>query len=278
MYQRRSCIAGLTLIEMSISLVISFIVLIVLSSVYVASTKNFSFIAGLYSIEGNARYTLQFLENEISHAGYLGCVKMRPDFPLINHTAYDIGGRENISATFNTLTIKHAFFPADTLFQTMQDSTTLYVNSYQHYKVGDVVVVSDCQSAEIYQIKTSTPLNSHQTKIIASTNLNKQFSQAAHISHFEKNTYFIQPTVRQNTLGEKISALYQRNLKQRQNEMVEGVESLFISYDVMPGLENITPGDNTDWSSVTGIRIRLLLSSTNTSSIQKIWFGYAALI
>jgi hypothetical protein len=113
----------------------------------------------------------------------------------------------------------------------MRSDSILYSNTAEKFAAGDVLIISDCQTAEILQAKEVFNLQTEQ-KIIAEQPLKKRYEKNAEISKLAINTYFIGDTGRLSESGKPILALYSRDLLQHKQELVEGVSQLLPSLDI----------------------------------------------
>lgn len=278
MYNRRSHYVGITLIELMISLTISFLILTLLTTLYITSQQNLSLQIAINTIQENAQAALNLMRNDIHNAGLIGCARLTSDFPLINHTNIIFNTNNRISGTNHSITIRHAGLMSNNLIQAMNDDISLYISN-NHYKMGDVVILSDCQSAEIFQITKIESTNNHSAKIIFSTPLARRFDQTAELRLLEINTYAIHPTSRTNTVGKLISALYLQNIKNRNNELIEGIDALEMKYTIIHAgaIMTVNADQISDWSALIGVHIALTVSAANFLPLKKIWYGYAVL-
>jgi type IV pilus assembly protein PilW len=84
--------AGLSLIEVMVALAISAILLFGLSQIFVGSKNVYRLQEGMSRAQENARFALQYLENNVRMAGYMGCgndvdLTVKPGSPpaFLNH-------------------------------------------------------------------------------------------------------------------------------------------------------------------------------------------------
>ena len=65
--------AGLSLIEIMVALAIAAILLFGLSQIFIGSKNVYRLQEGMSRVQENARFVLQYLENNVRMAGYMGC-------------------------------------------------------------------------------------------------------------------------------------------------------------------------------------------------------------
>ncbi len=93
----RSRQAGLSLIELMISLVIGLILMLGITQVFIASHSASRLSEGVARAQENGRFALDFLERDIRMAGHMGCVNDQAHF--IKETGLP---RNNMLAATNT--------------------------------------------------------------------------------------------------------------------------------------------------------------------------------
>jgi type IV pilus assembly protein PilW len=135
---------------------------------------------------------------------------------------------------------------------------------------NDLVLVSDCISAEVFEITDADTNDAgelvleHDDTKNQSDALSKLFNGNAQVRHFSANTYYVGDTGREDASGDPISALYRVSHSGERVELVGGVETLQILYgEKLPG-GRIRYSDVTDhsidWSQVISVRFAMLVS------------------
>jgi type IV pilus assembly protein PilW len=305
-------IKGFSLVELMVALTIGLIILSSVSMLFVSSKKTYTTQDRLARLQENARFAMQFIIKDLRLAGYYGCIDdISAD--SVNNTlnnstsfAFDaqipLEGLNNATGTWypsgsTTLpsgiaagTDAIAIRMADTnspayLNQEMPNtSAVLKVSTYTdpvtntpYFNVGDIILVSDCTSADIMQVTqvnttdphlvhnsgTGTPGNSTQM-------LSKAYSPSGNgtrVMKFMTRQYFIATGASGNP------ALWRRDNTATPVELVDGIENLQVLYgkdtdgDRMPnvylkagaaGLQSAS-----DWSSVVSVRIGILARTVN---------------
>ena len=309
-YNRK--IRGLSLVELMVALTIGLIILAGVSTLFVSSRKTYTTQDRLARLQENARFAMQFLIKDLRLAGYYGCLdEISSDtvHSTINSTGftYDAGtpieGLNSVGGTVSTPT--GTWYPStstavpsgiklgtDAVTIRMQDVATavdlradmpqpsaeLKVTSLSNFTTNDILMISDCSSADLFQV-TSTNGSAltvqHQSGTGTPGNknppdgwLSKSYAPPAQVMRFLTRRYYI----RDNANG--IPSLYRDDNGGAATELVEGIESLKISYGKDTNGDNVPniylkPGDTgltsaADWSSVVSVRIGILARTVNT--------------
>jgi len=298
---------GMTLVELMVSVTIGLILLAGVSTLFVTSKKTHTVQDRQARLQENARFAMQFLVKDLRLTGDFGClseITTDTTHSTLNSTsfAYDvqtaIEGLENATGTWypsadTTLPTsikagtdavairKTDGSSAVSLREDMpQPSAELKVNSVSGLSENDIIMISDCSSADVTQI-TAVPNTSALTvqhnsgggtspgnKTGTAGNLSKAYAPPAKIMKFTTTRYYI----RDNTNG--IPSLWRDENLGTPMELVEGIESLQILYgkdtdgDKVPnvylkagatGLQSAT-----DWASVKSVRVGVVARTVNT--------------
>jgi prepilin-type N-terminal cleavage/methylation domain-containing protein len=229
---------GMTLIELLIAMLISLFILSMVTTIYVASEKNQQIQIALTTIQENARIAIESLRIDLHLAGNMGCGRLRADFPLKN---VDLTPANKIIATEHTITIRGASAEKADLLETMQAEDILYVSSEPRFKVGDVVMISNCDSAEVFSILHADLVNQTTQKIIADKLLSQRYPKASSLSKFINKIYFIEN-----------ACLYFKDGNKPSQELIHGIKAMDVT------------------SNINTVAIKLTLLAEN--GLQKEWF------
>jgi hypothetical protein len=278
MFKQKNFFAGIMLIEFIIAMMISVFLLGILGMIYLAAEKNNAAQSAYLTILDNGRIASELLTRHIHAAGHIGCARLTDDFPLTSYLNYTLSSRHKIIGTDNTLTVSGGSPESGYLLQSMLTATVIYVSTELHFMTGDIVMVSDCESAEIFEVKSIQKIHSGMQKIISTMPLHKQYGQYAEVNYFEKNMYFIADTKHTDASGATIHALFVRNHRRHITELVEGVDAISITYDVVQHdqLVMLKAQQVQDWAAVVGVKIELSLSAINAYPLHKKLNRYVA--
>lgn len=347
---------GFTLVELMVALALGLIITIGVVQIFSANRATYQLDEGLARAQENGRFALEFLTQDIRHAGYLGCnrdvvragpnkIEVKQPFNFLvgaqrytvtgirgfeyNSTATGIGNTYSAgpfpisnSLTGWSPTLATTLVPAPgaqpgsdviTIERMVLDSWTLvppYVDADNVYldpafankvNINDILLISDCQKAAIFQVTgitaggvishvagSGTPGNRCNQWISApfpSTNaagadcdfsLAENAKSSIQIGTFQTVSYFLaqgpgpcgtpgtcQPTLFRNITGPSGMTSVQA--------LVEGVENFQVLYGVddvfTDGIVDryVTANSVADFSLVVSVRIGLLVHGTNAT-------------
>ncbi len=279
MSQQRNFIRGITLLEILLSLFLSIGLFAILITIYLTTVKNAAIQAAYYSIQQNSQLALQILARDIHSAGYIGCGRLTEDFPVQTYLHYSLRPNNKIIGEDSAITVRSASTESAYLPLSMDSLQVLFVSLDAHFSRQDVVIVSDCESAEIFQIKSIESAGENQQKIITQMPLHKHYAQYAEVSKLEENHYVVADTKRVDSTGKIIKALFRRYASGHNLELVEGVQQLQFEYDVLRNNSIVRVHANavTDWATVVGVAMAVTVHAMSAYPLQKMEYGYAAL-
>lgn len=302
---------GFTLVELMVAVVIGLVILIAVSQIFATSRATYQTEEGLARVQENGRFAMEFISRDLRMAGYAGCRNVNQmlapsaDFSvtnLLNNSANFAtnftGGAHIVGYAYNDATSTWepplpAFFAAGEV-EPGTDVVAIRRGSADPKQVAppymvipssavqlapghglvnfDIVIVSDCTSADVFQITgpASATVNgtlNHNVGVgtpgNAGGNLSKTYGATAQVMRLETLVYYIgrrSPTAP--------PALMRRALAQgtmgAQQEFVPDVESLKVLYGEDLNADQSAdvyraPAAVTDWSRVASVRLGLLL-------------------
>ena len=301
---------GFTLVETMIAMTIGLILLAAVAQVFATSRATYRFTDGLSRVQENGRFGMHFLTWDARMAGYMACLRnstaltnhlnnptdYATDFVLgqfINGHAYSGSGTGiidwNPALPANYFTNGEVVPNSDVLIirrgsdathkvqppHMPTPSAALHLDLGNGLFVNDIVIVSDCKSADMFQITgptdpdTTGTLNHNIGAVSqgpgnATQNLSKTYADDAEILKLETHVYYIG---RQNNDPNNPPALFRKRLRQGvlvSEELVAGVESMQVSYGEdtnNDGAVDIYSKADTviDWPSVAAFRVGLLV-------------------
>lgn len=280
--------AGLIIVELLLAILLGLLIVSFLWEIFTAVKHGQHLQIALHNIQTHAKQAIDILAADIHQAGYLGCARLTREFPLVSFAPYQLlattklQGYDGIS---DAVTIRHASYPAAILMRDMQQKkadfhsfanySILYASNIVRFAEGSILLIADCQSAEIFVAKHVIHLSNGLQKIISNKPLHTNYLKNSEISYLVENHYFIGKTKYQYADGSVISALYVKKINHRKIELVDGVEDMKIIYFVKQHHTYIRQHarDITDWSRVVGVSVELLLKAL---PFKKTWYLYAA--
>ncbi|BAV33246.1 type IV pilus minor pilin PilW [Sulfuricaulis limicola] len=303
---------GFSLVELMVALTIGLIILSAVSMLFVGSKKTYTTQDSLARLQENARFAMQFIIKDLRMAGYYGCIdEISPDainstlngssdffynaqIPIegLNNatgTWYPSGETTlptNIKAGTDAIAIRKADANSNLYLDQEMPNTSAVLKTNKTdpvtgaaititdlLSVGEIIMVSDCASADIMQI---TQLNTTDPHLVhnsgssplpgnSTQKLSKSYSPSGNGTRIMKFTtvqYYIATGASGNP------ALFRKELNKTPVELVDGIENLQILYgkdtdsDRLPN-RYLKAGDAglqsaTDWGSVVSARIGIL--------------------
>lgn len=302
---------GLTIVELMVSLAISAVLLLGVSTVYVGSRQSYKVQDQFAMIQENARYAHHLVTREVRQAGYQGCARLEYLTPNVISDASslpggtidfdsnnfikghgDADGDGNLLPPLPTtpthtplagtdgVTVRKASACGATLtgVMTVANANVQLMNNCG-FEQGDVVMITDCESADIFTI-TNVPGGKGNSTTLAHANgsnignrLSKNYLDDAQVMKFEQITYFIANN------DDGIPSLFESawvnnggGVTSEERELVDNVEDMHILYGVDNSGENYSAdrfmtAEEVEalgadaWGRVTSAKIALLMRS-----------------
>ena len=218
-------IAGLSLVELMVAIVISSVLLLGISSVYLSSRRSNTVQDALARLQENGRFAISSMTKDIRMAGYQGCTNIEYLTPS-NIVAGSGGGTD---ATYNVLnntyitghtcssgscspaapagitplsgtdaiTIQSAAGCSATLTGNMgvaNANIQMQLNSCG-FQANDVLFITDCQNADVFRANNvnngSIQVIAHSNSVNTSNFLSKAYDQRARVMSYGRHTFYI---------------------------------------------------------------------------------------
>lgn len=290
---------GLSLIELMIALTLGIFLVFGVIEVYVNSKQTYRSQDALSRLQENARFALDTLVTDVRRAGYAGCslisdpdLDITVDPNIASYSAaesfygYQNTGDKTWDPAFPTeltnalrgltladdadiLTVQSAGACATALTTSMgtANDNIIIDTSSCSFSPNDVVMVSDCDSADIVRTNGTTDI-----ELLLSQGLSKAYTTTnyAEVLTFKSATYFIAD-------DNGIPSLYVLDNNQSAPTatnplaLIEGVENMQIQYgiddtdDGVPNQYKDTP-TGTEWDNVVSARISLLMRTIESNN------------
>lgn len=300
---------GFTLVELMISMLLGLILVGGIYSVFTENAQTSRFVQGSSRVQENARFALSELVSHARMIGYMGCLSTLDlngtDFV---NTVVDTGADSTIYKFEDghlelydqvTLSISGDFgldpAPIDgtdvmvirglstrdfNLATAMPDtSADLKIVGGEGLEVGDVVFLSDCQKASLFQVTNLTIQSGtgnsnvvHNTGSGSPGNSQKELSNSspfgpdATVQKFTTTIFYIAPASFTDNQGNQVLSLWQKNGSDEAFEFVSGIEDLKIwsgedsSGDGIPN-RIVRPANITDVENVVSLNIQIRANS-----------------
>ncbi|MEE8343217.1 MAG: PilW family protein [Gammaproteobacteria bacterium] len=285
---------GFTLVELMVALTISIVLLGGVLKVFANSKQTYRVQEALSRLQENGRYAIEFLARDIRTADFWGCVgdstsvtnNLNPNNPgYIDFVAG--GGVAGTDGATDTLTLRRAI-GSGLVVQTPygpQESANIAVPAGNNLQQGDIVLLSDCISGDLFQISNADPGTSgtvvHNTGAATTPGnfnpgpcgggnahcLSKVYQGDAEIYVARETVYFIA----NGAGGEPV--LF-RNVNQGGAvELVEGIENMQILYgedtngDGAPNAYNTATAVGANMANVVSVRVALTLRTLDDNIV-----------
>jgi len=261
---------GMTLIEMMLALSLSIFLISVVTEMYLISENSQIAQTGLLSIQQNMQMISQILKHEVKASSYFGCAKFTDEFPFKNNSSYILNQKSrvekyqnaDVKAGTDAIRFWHASARSAFLVKTMRGYSDLYVSASLPIKAGDDLIISDCQTADVFQVKQVLVIDNNTKKIVSTKPLSQFYKIHSEVNLLEIVAYFIGAT----------NGLYTKDEHGNKSELVEGVSEMKITISQIENnkLTEHLIGDLTHSAEIKGISFDLDL-------LHKKWYVYAAL-
>ena len=304
--------AGLSLVELMIALTIGFMIIAGVGYLYLGSRQAFRTQDSLTTIQENARFALETMSHDIRMAGYMGCGNLSSITPNIiassisplspatalvifpNGTGWTPPASITLKPSTDVLRISRASGGNVTANTpgTSQYPTSVQINANPNNFIqqNDVVLISNCQTADIFAVTNVAAGGSALSFGIGTQNNNNKLANVysatavppAQAYKFYQTDYFIGcPTA--SYIGGKCSvpwALYQ-SVNGTANPLVDNVEN--VAYDLGVDTSGTNPPAGVvgayqkpstvaaanNWANVLSVQVHLLMvggASNDTNS------------
>ena len=258
----RSC-AGFTLIELLLTLGLSAFIMTTAYLLFATEQQTYADQQAIVNLQEVGRIATAFLRDRLRHVRGLGCSTWNAQLPLYNQAAAlpawlpqqaqdaVVGYHANagqwkpalpdylinhVRADTDVLLLHQAYEQAANLLDDMPHAQASLVIPYgPNLQVDDVLIVADCQQADIVKISHLAQRSGqleigHQPPHNSSSQLSKAYSRTAQVSVLQTAAYYVGDTGRRYADDQIVYALYQFNGQHQ--ELLEGVTGLRVWYGV----------------------------------------------
>lgn len=299
---------GLSLVELMIAITLSLVLTLGVIQIFSSSKQTNRTQSALGNLQENARFALDLLSYDLRMAGNIGCNRAAvinnlaadaklPEigngvsgfkesqlgadvFPLLGSKA--IPSKADVVDGTDIIVVRYASpnsFAIDSVAAD-QKSTTLNASKTKiadAIKKGVPIVISDCQSADIF---VAGDIDGKTIKTAAGI-FSKKYGTDAEVAPLKYVAYYIRKSEGHNNLYRNIVNSVSGKLDVQDAEpLLEGVEDLQVLYgeDLNGDGSNIryVAADTADMNKVTSIRLSLLFSTIDNnlaSGDQNYWFN-----
>ncbi len=291
---------GFSLVELLLSVGLSVLIMGFMLQLYHSNKVTQRTQEGLSQLQQNSRFASYIMTKNMRLAGFQGCVNPAIAAPnnLINNAATNLlftadqfilgyealgsGWTPNLPSSLSSvtrgtdvITVYTANAKTTALTAAMSSkSSPLQVTDRLALQAGDVILISDCESTDIFMAGagTSRTTITHTATDNSSANLSKLYDTTAQIAKLETYTYYIQDSGRRNSSNQPILSLYRmNNIDNSTVEISDGIENMQITYgldsDGNGVSDTFTTANNVaNWNTVKSVRISQLVNTIDEVS------------
>ncbi len=293
---------GISLVEVMVAMVISLFLLGGIIQVYLGNKTSYRFTSSISRIQENGRFALDTLAVDLRMAGFFGCAIFDPDDTdnIVNNldpagvgysASYDWIGDGLIDGTENdglngsdSITIRGAKPGALNVLQPYNVATSadIFIADSTSLEAGDIVMVTNCRGADIFQVTGTTPGTGTTNDALAHVTgsgeepgnynpdtcssghcLSQTYGSDASLVELQVVVY----TIQTGASGEP--ALF-RSINGVDEELIDGIEQMQILYGIDTDDDDypnqyVTSTNVADMNDVMAIRLMLLVRSEDPS-------------
>jgi len=289
---------GLTLVELMVALVLSLMLMSGLISVFVANKRVYNVQTGVSRVQENGRFATQMVSQELRGAGYWGCATKNLDSLDITNTLNSASGyvfnfgrsMDGFEATGSStwspsldssivspiggsdvLTLRYAVGGSARVIQHNNTSADIKATAGSDMASGDILLVSDCEDAAIFQATNVQNTSPTQTNIVHNTgsgspgnatkDLGKKYINGE-VVRIRTRSYYVR------TGADGGPSLWRVDNGGTPQELIPGVEQMQVLYgeDTNNDLaidQYVKANSVADWGAVISVRVSLLVRSTS---------------
>lgn len=288
--------SGLTLVEVLVALVVGLILTAGAVQIFASSREGFRTNDAVARIQESGRIGLELLARDIRGAAFWGCSRdVNVNSTLnsgggVDFTGPGIEGTEGSgggggAGGSDTVTIRGATTNRALQLQQAMPTTSaaLVVNQDNDVQEGEILMVTDCVSADVFQVTNTQNNNASIVHNSGSTppspgnstqNLSRSYNQSATVFTARQVVYSLQDEL--DADGNVETRVLERNYNGDVQQLAAGVWDMEITYGVDTGTDRVpdtyvsadqVPAVGT-WDDVLAIRIELLVRSEGDNLIR----------
>jgi type IV pilus assembly protein PilW len=293
----------MTLVELMVAMTLSLVLMAGVTTLFQGTKLTRQLQDGMATVQENGRYALHLVVRDIRGAGFTGCACMEPtqinivaNSPPDGITVFDEG---EVIFGIDNATSGNAYGArpgtdiirirgGDDLQVGLVSNTVPVDGSIQTvlardvFDAGDLMMITDCESAELFRATGvskvgSTTSIAHASSQNSSAFFAKPYEKDSFIMGFKSNTYFIRDSGRTNRAGDVTFGLYRQDYDGNMVELVDGIDDMQITYgidvtgdDVVDRYVTAPAAGHALWGDVVNVRLALLMNSVervNSGSI-----------
>lgn len=223
---------GALLLEIIVSLALSLIVMAVIMDMMLSSIEQSRYQNTVFSVQRQMNRLSQLFYQELSEAGYAGCLRANPDEAIQIRPAEEAPAAwfgKGHSAKARTMVIhiqKMALWHDYLLVDHLANQNQWTLSLHQRLQSGDVVMIANCKEKQLATVLTASAQKDQQ--IVTTANSANAFGAGSYFGLWQEKTFYIAATDRKTPSGMPIWSLYSYENGQTY-EWADGVEDLQFS-------------------------------------------------
>lgn len=270
---------GLTLVEVMVAAAVGLLLTAGAIQIFISSKQAYRTSEAMSRIQENGRYALQFMVRDIRGASFWGCAQ---DIE-VNNVVDDAGagfdfdgepieGTEGGAGASDTITLRMAGRDSGIAVTKKMPNTAanLFLNNSDDIAEGDIMMVTDCESADIFMVTGNNTNNDNVQHNSGNTingisNTTQQFSKS----------YGVGATAYKAI--ERVYAINNGSLERTTNDnsevLVDNVEDMQITYGIdddadLTVNQYVRADQVANWSNAIAVRISLLVRSSEDNVLE----------
>ncbi len=259
----RSGQTGLSMIEIMIAMVLGAFLLGGVLQIFSSSKQTYRVQEGMSRLQENGRFAMDFITKDIRNADFWGCLKngltdINKNLNGADAFPQGVNGSNDAGLNASDTLIMRSAIDSGVTVQPPFDKTITTFSANNGLTHGDILLVSDCNTGDIFQVDTSAVSGSSPpTPGNSATSLSKVYAGNASIYRVGTIIYSIQ----NGASGQP--ALFRQINNNAATELVEGIENLQIRYGEDTDADGtpdyyVTANNVVDMDQVVSIRVTLL--------------------
>ncbi|MFK7852763.1 MAG: PilW family protein [Granulosicoccus sp.] len=302
---------GLSLVELMIGMVLGIVVVGGCITIFTGVVRSSSVNQTVSTLQSKARFAIDMIGHDVRSAGFLGCASSEetelniatPKAPTNNLDQTAITGAV-VGATDWTPAIPAGFIPPTGVGAPVEGTQALSVQSAQYrgsplassmsgqsasielaaplgvsVYSGDLMIVSDCTRADLFEVSSVSGPVSGKTiqpadSLAKAYALSVDFPANTRAMLFSSSIYYIGDTQRVTEQGDAVYSLFQQTYPYAASnpplELIEGVDQMQLEFGVRLATNAIAymePDDaGFDPAAIETVRVGLLMSSMKSFS------------
>jgi type IV pilus assembly protein PilW len=302
--------SGLSLVELMIAMVVGLVLMAGVIEIFLGSKASYRLNEGLSEVQENGRFAMEFIRKDVRMAGYSGCANnvlnvlkhssndYAYDFThgIQGFDARDTGWNPPLDTSLRKLThppIKHTdvltvrtvLAGSTNTSEDMddpRDKLHIYPLDPTPFHEGDIVMVSDCSGAAIFQITDDDDRkeiehdnddDDNEPENVTDS-LGIAFGAGAQVQRVATISYFIASRDNSKNCEQSPCGLWQKVGGDHEQELVDGVDDMQVLYGVDSDSDNVpnryVRADRVDqadaWAAVVSVRLALLVASDKNAA------------